>query len=449
MCETALSRQFGTAALLRFALPNIAMMVFLSLYTIVDGIFISRYVGTLALSAVNMSYPLNSLEMALGIMLGTGGSAIIARELGEGKERRARGDFTAVVAVSLVLGILCMAAGLVFLNPLLRLLGTSDAQFQLCRTYTQVLLCFSPALFLQTVFQILFVTAGRPGLGLGVTVAGGVANVVLDLLFMGPLRLGVAGAAVATGIGYCISAVAGTVYFFKNRTGALWFTPFRLRWRMLLQTCWNGSSEMVSNVANAVTTFLFNVLFLAYWGEDGVASITIVMYFQFVFSAMYLGFSMGVAPVVSFKYGAQDREQLQKIFRSCGIFILLCSGAMYLLSRIVIGPCLSVFTDPGSRVYAITMEGFPIYAAAFWFMGANIFASSLFTALSDGVVSAAISFARTFLFLVSMLLILPQWLGAWGIWLAVPAAEALGLVVSAVFILWGRRKYGYAPCRGV
>ena len=218
---------------------------------------------------------------------------------------------------------------------------------------------------------------------------------------------------------------------------------------MLLQTCWNGSSEMVSNVANAVTTFLFNVLFLAYWGEDGVASITIVMYFQFVFSAMYLGFSMGVAPVVSFKYGAQDREQLQKIFRSCGIFILLCSGAMYLLSRIVIGPCLSVFTDPGSRVYAITMEGFPIYAAAFWFMGANIFASSLFTALSDGAVSAAISFARTFLFLVSMLLILPQQLGAWGIWLAVPAAEALGLVVSAAFILWGRRKYGYAPCRGV
>lgn len=183
-----------------------------------------------------------------------------------------------------------MAAGLVFLDPLLRLLGTSDAQFQLCRTYTQVLLCFSPALFLQTVFQILFVTAGRPGLGLGVTVAGGVANVVLDLLFMGPLRLGVAGAAVATGIGYCISAVAGTVYFFKNRTGALWFTPFRLRWRMLLQTCWNGSSEMVSNVANAVTTFLFNVLFLTYWGEDGVASITIVMYFHFVFSAMYLGF---------------------------------------------------------------------------------------------------------------------------------------------------------------
>ncbi|MEI3306812.1 MAG: MATE family efflux transporter [Dysosmobacter sp.] len=235
---------------LRFALPNIVMMVFLSLYTIVDGMFISRYVGTLALSAVNMSYPLNSLEMALGIMLGTGGSAVIARELGEGKERQARQDFTAVVAVSLVLGILCMAAGLVFLDPLLRLLGTSDAQFQLCRTYTQVLLWFAPALFLQTVFQVLFVTAGRPGLGLGVTVAGGVANVVLDMLFMGPLGLGVAGAAVATGIGYCIPAVAGTVYFFKNRTGALWFTPFRLRWRMLLQTCGNGSSEMVSNIAN-------------------------------------------------------------------------------------------------------------------------------------------------------------------------------------------------------
>ncbi len=277
----------------------------------------------------------------------------------------------------------------------------------------------------------------------GLSLAGGLSNIVLDWLFMGPLGLGVEGAAVATVIGYCIPAAVGVAFFFQNRKGTLYFTPFRPRRRMLLQTCGNGASEMVTNTANAVTTFLFNLLFLKFWGEDGVASITIIMYFQFVFTAVFFGFSMGVAPVVSYKYGAQDTDQLKKIFRSCLGFIAACSVGMYVLARLVIGRCLTLFTGADSAVYAITMEGFPLYAVSFLFMGIGIFASALFTAFSNGTVSAAISFARTFVFLVGMLLILPELWGATGIWLAVPAAELLGLAVSAGFLVWGRERYQY------
>ena len=442
--SNALARSFTVSSLLRFALPNIIMMVFLSLYTIVDGMFISRFVGTLALSAINMSYPLNCLQMAMGIMLATGGSAIIARQLGEGRAETARENFTAIITVSAAIGavgflVLCN----LFLTPLLHLLGTSSAQWQDALIYTRIQLLFAPAMFLQTAFQSLFVTAGRPGLGLATTVAGGLSNVVLDWLFMGPLHMGVAGAAIATGIGYLFPAVFGLVYFTVNRSGALYFVPFRLRGRVLLSACANGSSEMVSNIANAVTTFLFNMLFLRYYGEDGVAAITIAMYFQFVFTAVFFGFSIGVAPVISFKYGAEDVPQLQRIFRICLGFILLASVGAYLSSRVLLAPCLALFTPADSAVYAIAAGGFPVYAVSFLLMGVSIFSSALFTAFSDGLSSAIISFARTLVFLAGMLLLLPHLLGADGIWLAVPAAEGLGVLVSVSFLTWGRKKYRY------
>ena len=438
-----LASRFHTLSLLRFALPNIFMMVFLSLYTIVDGMFISRFVGTLALSAVNMSYPLVCLEMAVGIMLASGGSAIIARKLGEGRSEEARQDFTTIVTVSASIGVLFLLLGNLFLHPLLRLLGTSTAQWADCQVYTRILLSFAPGLFLQTAFQALFVTAGKPLLGLGTTVAGGLANIVLDWYLMGSIQMGVGGAAIATGVSYCIPAVFGLVYFARNRTGSLWFTRFHPNVRLLLAACGNGSSEMVTNIANAITTFLFNMLFLRYWGEDGVAAITIVMYFQFVFTAVFFGFSSGVAPVISYKYGAQDAEQLHRIFHICLRFVLACSLGAYLLSRAVIGTCLSLFTPTGSTVYDVALEGFPIYAVSFLLMGVSIFASSFFTALSDGLVSAVISFARTLVFLVGTLLLLPYLWGEVGLWLAVPAAEGLGILVSIGFLIWGRKKYPY------
>lgn len=441
--QNALARQFTLPSLMRFALPNIIMMVFLSMYTIVDGMFISRYVGTLALSAVNMTYPLNCLEMALGIMLASGGSAVIARQLGEGAQEKARHNFSFLLIVSVAVSLIFLLAGLFALDPIVRALGASEAQFELCCTYARILLLFSPAFFLQTAFQTLFITAGRPGLGLAATVGGGLTNIVLDYVFIARLHWGIAGAAVATGLGYLVPAVAGLIFFSCNRRGTLFFVRPRADWRMLLFACGNGSSEMVTNIANAITTYLFNLIFLHYWGEDGVASITIVLYFQFVFTAVFFGFSMGVAPVFSYKYGAQDTPQLRRLFRYCMGFILLCSVCCTALSLAVIRPCLTLFTDAGSRVFAITIEGFPLYAVSFLFMGVSIFASSLFTAFSDGRVSAIISFARTLVFLVGMLLLLPLLLGETGVWLAVPAAELLGLAVSVRYLIRLRGTYHY------
>ena len=327
--NNALARKFNAASLLRFALPNIAMMMLLSMYTIVDGMFISRFAGTTALSAINMSYPLNCLQMATGIMLGTGGSAIIARRQGEGRTDEARRNFTMLIAVALGIGLIFTVFGNLFLNPILRLLGTSELQWADCLIYTRIQLVFAPMLFLQTAFQTLFVTAGKPGLGLLTSVGGGITNVVLDWLFMGPMNMGVAGAAIATCLGYCVPSIVGLVYFTKNRTGSLYFVPFKFDGATLAAACGNGSSEMVSNIANAITTFVFNTLFMRYRGEDGVAAITIAMYFQFVFTAVYFGFSMGVAPVISYKFGEKNIPQLRHIFRICMTFVLACSLGTY------------------------------------------------------------------------------------------------------------------------
>ena len=443
MIHNPLEKTFTTSKLLKFAFPNLIMMVFLSLYTIVDGIFISRYVGTLALSAVNMSYPITSLELAIGIMLGTGGSAVIAKTLGEGDKKTARQDFTCIFVVSIIISVFFAVFAIAFLDEILNFLGTSEAQFVYCKPYTTILLTFAPALFLQCIFQILFVTAGKPMLGLISTLAGGFTNMILDYVFMGHMGMGVEGAAIATVISYFIPAITGIIFFTFNRSGSLFFVPFKFKARMLIKVCGNGSSEMVTNLATSITTLLFNILFMRFWQEDGVAAITIVMYLQFVFSAAYMGFSIGVAPIISYKYGAMDSEQLKNIIKDCIRFIIFASIIGYVISMIIIKPALSIFTNVDSRVYTIALEGFPIYAISFLLMGISIFASAMFTAFSNGVVSAIISFGRTFVFLVCGLLILPEILDAIGIWIAVPFAEGLGLIVSIFYLIWGRKKYLY------
>ncbi len=443
MEHNALAQQFTPMSILKFALPNIVMMIFLSLYTIVDGIFISRLVGELALSATNMFYPVTSVQLAIGVMFGTGGSAVIARKLGEKGNEEAREDFTSIVLTAFLIGLFCLAVCLPLLDPLLDLLGVSTVQRPDTVIYARIMLIFSPLMFLQTVFQIFFVAAGKPGLGLTSTMVGGLANMVLDYLFMGPLHMGVAGAAVATGIGYCVPAFTGLLYFSLNRKGSLHFVKFKFRPKMLLRTCLNGSSEMVSNVAMAVTTFLFNVIFMSFWREDGVAAITILSYFQFVFSAIFMGFSMGVSPIISFKYGADDRPQIKRLVKFSLGFVLAASVGVYLISRLTIQGSLAIFTQSGGAVYQLALGGFGLYAIQFLFMGVSIFASALFTAFGNGLVSALISMARTFVFLAGSLLILPRIWGETGVWYAVPTAEFLGLLVSVAFLLWGRREYPY------
>ena len=301
--NSALDREYGFWSLFRFALPTIIMMIFMSLYTIVDGIFVCRFVGSSALSAVNIVYPLVSVVIGLGVMLATGGSAVVARKLGEGDEETACRDLTLLVLTGAALGTLFSLLGLAFSAPMSRLLGASDALLSYCTDYLRILLLFAPASILQLLFQSFFVTAGRPGLGLGLTVCSGLTNAVLDYAFIVPLDMGITGAALATAAGYCVTALAG-VGFFALRGKGLRFRRPRWESRMLLYACGNGSSEMVTNLSNAVITFLFNQLMLSLLGEDGVAAITIVLYAQFLLTALYMGFSMGVAPVISFNYGA-------------------------------------------------------------------------------------------------------------------------------------------------
>ena len=437
-----LSEHFTYRKLLRFTLPSVIMMVCTSIYGVVDGVFVSNFVGSDAFAAVNLIMPFLMVLGAVGFMLGTGGSALVAYTLGAGSEKRANEIFSLLIYVLIGLGAVFTIGGIAFLTPMSRLLGASDALLSYCTDYLRILLLFAPASILQLLFQSFFVTAGRPGLGLGLTVCSGLTNAVLDYAFIVPLDMGITGAALATAAGYCVTALAG-VGFFALRGKGLRFRRPRWESRMLLYACGNGSSEMVTNLSNAVITFLFNQLMLSLLGEDGVAAITIVLYAQFLLTALYMGFSMGVAPVISFNYGAANHARLQRVFRCCLGFIALSSALVFGASLGLAELVVAVFSPAGTAVHTIALDGFYKFAPAFLFAGLNLFASALFTALSDGLVSAVISFARTFGFLLLALLLLPGVLGVDGVWIAVPFAELACWALSIGFLAAKRNKYHY------
>lgn len=426
--SNSIAKDFKFFSLLRFAFPTVIMMIFMSLYTIVDGIFISRMVGSLALSACNIIYPVANILMAAGIMLATGGSAVIAAKLGAGKNREADENLTMLVLVGVITGVLGMMGNLV-LEPICRLLGATDILMDYSTSYLGILMAFAPMCMLQMLFQSFFVTAGNPNLGLALTLFGGVANMVLDYVFMGPLQMGVSGAALATGIGQTIPAVVGIVYFLLHKKG-LHFVKPRLDWRVLGQACFNGSSEMVTNLSTAVVTFLFNIIMLRLAGEIGVAAITVVLYGQFLFNALYLGFSIGVAPVISFNYGMRNHERLHRVYRICIRFVTVSSVVITAAALIGAPVIATVFMQKGADGYELTKRGCLLFAVNYLFAGTNIVASGIFTALSDGKTSALISFLRTFIFIVAAILILPNFLGTDGVWLSIPVAELLTLAVS-------------------
>ena len=441
--ENRLDRDYDFLSLLRFALPSVVMMIFTSLYTIVDGMFVSRFVGEDALAALNIVFPVMCLIMAAGIMLATGGSAIVARRMGSGEEQSALEGFSLLILVSAAAGGAFSVLGLAAAEPICRLLGGEGDLMVHCVPYLRIIMLFGPMSMLQLMFQSFFVTAGRPGLGLGLTVAAGVANMVLDYVFIVPGGMGVAGAALATVTGYCIPAVAGLVFFARQRQGLRFARP---RWdgRMLANACFNGSSEMVSNLSSAVVTLLFNLTMLELLGPPGVSAITIVLYAQFLLTALYIGFSIGVAPVFSFNYGADNRPRLRALFRSCLVFVGVTSAALFFASLFMADGVVAVFSTRGSEVYGLAVHGFRLFAPMILFAGVNIFASALFTALSNGPVSALLSFLRTFGFLTAGLLLLPRLLEVDGVWLAVPAAERLSFGVSLWCFRWGGKRYGYA-----
>lgn len=440
--DNAISKEFTLFSLIRFTMPTIVMLVFMSTYTIADGIFVSRFVGTTALSAVNIVYPLVSAIMGVGIMLGTGGSAIIARRLGEGKEGQAREAFSLIVCFALAVGIGLSALCFVFISPLSRALGADEILLPYCVDYGRILMLFYSASVLQVLFQTLFVTAGKPALGLLLNVFSGVANIIFDYVFIVLCDMGISGAAWGTVTGYLLGGVLPLFYFAKPRT-VLYFVKPKWDGAVLLNAMLNGSSEMVNSLATAVTTFLFNISMMRLAGEDGIAAITIILYAQFLFSAAYLGFANGVAPVISYNYGNRNTVQMKRLFRMCFGIILVSSVACLGFSYLMAVPAIAIFTPQDSNTFAIARDGYRIFMWNFLFAGVNIFASSFFTALSNGKVSAAVSFLRTFVFVVGSILILPRFLDIDGIWLSIPVAEVCTMVVALCFFFAYRKVYQY------
>ncbi len=442
MQNNVLDQEWDTAGLLRFAFPTVIMMLFMGLYTIVDTIFVARMAGTDALSAINVVCPVVNITVGLGTMFAAGGNAVISRKMGMGQKQEAKEDFTVLVMTAAVTGGIILAAGTIWMDRIVYVLGASDLLFPYCKEYLGVLLLFLPANMLQTVYSNLFVTAGRPGLGFGLSVLAGLANILLDYVFMVLCGLGIRGAALGTGCGYCIVAVTGTVFFLRSK-GSLSFAGFGWKWKVIKESMLNGSSEMVGQMAAAVTTFLFNITIMALAGEDGVAAVTIMIYSQFLLNTLYIGFSMGVAPVIGFNYGNQSSIRQKKVFRICMRFIMASSLPAFGFSMLGGAWVAGIFVPAASPVYRIAAEGFSVFSWSFLFCGLNIFTSAMFTALSEGMVSAVLSFFRTFGLLAGGILLLPHFFGITGVFLAVPAAEGIMFFISVLCLIHYRKRYLY------
>ena len=437
-----ISQDFKVIKLIKFTIPSIIMLIFMALYSIVDGVFISRFISTDALSSFNIIYPFINIVIGIGLMLSSGGSAVIAKKLGERKEQEARSNFSFLVIVGFIIGIVISSLGYVFSDKIIILLGATKSLFDYCENYFLVTLIFVPFYILNLLYQMLSITAGKPKMGLFLTVVGGISNIILDYIFIVYLNYGIVGAALATGMGNVIPVLIGTIFFIK-RNKMLYFDKFKTDLQVLKESCKNGSSEMVINLSTGITTMLFNFKLMELLGSDGVAAMSIVLYGQFLITSIYIGFSSGVAPVISYNYGKQNEKQIKKIIKSSVIFIIIISIISYLTSMLIASNIVQIFTPKGSKVYYIGYEGFIIFGTSFLITGINIFASSMFTAFSNGKVSAIISFLRTFVFLVGSIFILPEIFNTLGIWIAVTVAEVLTIIISIIYMYKYRNVYGY------
>ena len=421
--------------LLLFALPTILSSIFSYLYTTVDGIFVARWVDTDALSAINITMPMIYLASALGMMFGTGGNALVAKKLGEGKQREAQEDFSLLMLVAFVFSVVLAIVCFIFLNPLCRFLGSDTALLSYCRQYMIPVLISVPFAVFGMVFQLSFITVGKAGLGATLSVIGGVLNIVLDWLFISVFQWGLAGAAIATSIGYAFPSVVGVIWFCVNRKQILHVVRPKWRIRTIIDSCVNGSSEMVSVLAFSVITILFNRILMNLGGSDGVASLSIIWYAQGLFGGMFRGYINGIASVVSYNFGRKDKEQLAKVFR-ISVWTLGITGiAVMILSFFAGGTVVDFFAKNNENVQKIALHGFRIVATSFPMLAYNVFGSGWFTALNDGKTSAILSFCRTVIFMVIPVLILPQILEMDGVWLSITAGEMLSIIMTIYYFV--------------
>ena len=438
-----LSDHFDYKRLLRFTLPSIIMLIFTSIYGVVDGYFVSNFVGKTAFTAVNFIMPFLMILGSVGFMFGTGGGALIAKTMGEGDRERANRLFSLIIYTSIACGVVLAALGILFLRPIAVALGAEGRMLQDSVAYGRIILLAIPAYILQFAFQCLFATAQKPKLGLYVTIAAGLTNVILDALFVAVFPWGLAGAAVATAVSQLVGGLLPIVYFGRENTSLLRLTRPRLDGRALLKTCTNASSELMSNISMSIVSMLYNVQLLKYAGEDGIAAYGVLMYVNLIFLAAFLGYSVGTAPVIAYHYGAQNHTELKSLLKKSMTILSAFSSSMFVAALILAEPLSVLFVGYDRSLTEMTLHGFSIYAFSFLFAGFAIFGSSFFTALNDGLTSALISFLRTLVFQIASVLILPLFWQLDGIWVSMVAAECLAVFVTGLFLLGKRRKYRY------
>jgi len=444
--QIQLSDHFTYGRLIRFILPSVGMMIFTSIYMVVDGFFVSNFAGKTPFAAVNLIMPLITIFAAVGFIFGTGGSAIVAKTFGEGDKEKANQYFSLFTYVSFVLGVILAVIGIVFIRPIATILGAEGEMLNNACLYARIILLALPFNILQAYFQNFFITAEKPQLGFAVTLSSGVTNMVLDaiLVVLLPQEYKLAGAAVATAMSQVIGGVVPLFYFGRENSSILRMTKANFDGKAIVRACVNGSSEFMSNVAVSLVGMLYNIQLLKYAGENGVAAYGVMMYVSMIFSAAFVGYSIGVAPVIGYHDGAQNHDELKSLLQKSLRMITVFGIAMTVSAELLATPLAKVFVGYDTELMKLTVSGFRIFALSFVFMGFAIFASGFFTALNDGVTSAIISFLRTFIFQCGAVILLPMLWEVDGIWFSVVVAEVIAVIISAIFVVVKKKKYHYA-----
>lgn len=440
-----LSEHFTYKKIFRFALPSIVMMVFTSIYGVVDGTFVSNFVGKTPFAAVNLVWPFLMILGAFGFMIGTGGSALVAKTLGENKKEDANRYFTMLITLVVILGVLLTIIGLIVLRPLSSALGASGQMLEDCVTYGRTLMIFNTAFMLQSVFQSLFITAEKPRLGLIMTVAAGLTNMVLDALFIAVFKWGLVGAALASGLSQCIGGILPLIYFLSSKNDTpLKFVKTKMEGKVLLKACANGASELMTTVSSSLVSMLYNFQLMRLAGQNGIAAYGAVMYVEFAFVAVFIGYSIGTAPIVSYHYGSENHNEVKNMLQKSFKIMSVLGITMMVLAQILASPLAKVFVGYDKQLFDMTVHGFRLFSFYFILAGINIYASSFFTALNNGMISAIISLSRTLGFETLAVIILPIFLQLDGVWLAITVAEICAFVISISFLIAKKEKYHYA-----
>ncbi len=439
-----LSEHFTYKKLIKFTIPTIIMMIFTSIYGVVDGIFVSNCVGSNAFAAVNLIMPAIMILGTLGFMMGTGGSALVSKTIGEGDKKKANRYFSMLIYLLAIVGFILTVVGIALVEPMAKLLRADDSMLQDCVTYGRTLLLFLVPFCLQNAFQSFLIVAEKPTFGLIISIVSGVSNMILDFLLIYVFKMGVFGAALATGISQVIGVIIPIIYFATKKNHILQFTKTKFELKPIIKSCTNGSSEMLTNLSMSLVNMLFNAQLMKYAGADGVVAFGIIMYVGFIFSGTYIGYSVGTAPIIGYHYGAQNEGELKSLLKKSFILIGVTSVVMTGLAEILSKLLASIFVSYDEGLLNITTNAIRLFSISYLISGFNIFSSSFFTALNNGFVSAAISFMRTLVFQVAMIFLLPAIWGINGIWLAVAVAETLSLFICIIFLIKNKKKYQYA-----